>query len=113
MLFAKRSILDNSLQTYLSTADVKRITPEHTAHGIANKAADLAPQIGAAHGHVLVLNLRREFVREAVDVYKYAVEFFLVLLEGVEPLRRLMLPIGKCRRSCTLAANQRMSFEVP
>ena len=76
--------------------NVKGIAPEHTANGIGNEGHDHIPLIehiahlalflvrlvdDAVHRDITVGHLGRQFVLQAIDVDKDAVEFFLVGFE--------------------------------
>ena len=71
---------------------IEGIPPEHTADGVGDEAADIASEIGAAHGDVLILDLGGQLVLQTVDVDEDAVQFLLVGFELVEALLALTLP---------------------
>ena len=66
------------------------------------------------HSHILVLDLRGEFIRKAIDVDKDAVEFFLVASQLVEPRIRFRFVLLVCGGECCSGTDeQRMPRKIP
>ena len=71
---------------------IKRIAAKDAAHGVGDQAADVAGEVGAADGDVLILNFGGQLVLQAVDVDEDAVEFFLIGFELGKAVIALALP---------------------
>ena len=74
---------------------IQRVPPEQAPHCIGKQALDLAGQVGATHGHILVFHFRGQLILQTVNINKDAVQFFLVGLELLETLLTFFLPCGK------------------
>lgn len=71
---------------------IERIAAKDAAHGVGDQAADVAAKVCAADGDVLILDFGGQFVLQAVDVDKDAVEFFLIGFELGKAVIALALP---------------------
>ena len=71
---------------------IQRVAAKHTAHGIAEQALDIPLQVGFAHGHILILHFRGQFILQAVNINKNAVQLFLVGFQLFKALLALALP---------------------
>ena len=74
------------------TGPIQRVAAKDAADCVGEQAADVAAQIGFAHGDVLILDFGGQFVLQAVDVDEDAVEFFLVGFEFCKAVIALALP---------------------
>lgn len=112
---------------------IEGVAAKHAADGVGDQAPNIAWEIGSPHSHILVLDLGREFIREAVDVDKDAIEFFLIFLQCGKAIIAIPLPVciairKKCDRFFALCRvdtigkllaafvrhrHKRMGLEIP
>ena len=71
---------------------INRVAPKHTAHGIAEQALDVSLQICLAHGHIFLFHFRGQFILQAVNINKNAVQFFLISFQLFKALLAQPLP---------------------
>ena len=88
-------LLLKGLTSQHKAGHIQRVAAKHTAHRVTEQTFDLAGQVGTAHGHVLVLHFRGQFVLQAVNINKDAVQFFLISFQFLKTLLTFFLPCGK------------------
>ena len=92
---------------------IQRVTAKHTAHRIAQQALDVPLQVSLAHSHIFILHFWGQFVLQAVNVDKNAVQLFLVGLQLVKTVITFRLPLSKGFGNCVNIAEQWVFLKVP
>ena len=78
---------------------IQRVAAKHAANRVRKQAFDLPRQIGAAHGNILILHFGGQFILQAVNINKDAIQLFLVSFELVKALVALCFPGGEFIRN--------------
>ena len=55
-----------------------RVAAKHTAHSVGDKGAHIPAKVRFAHSHIFIFHFWGQFVLQAVNINKNAVQFFLV-----------------------------------
>ena len=92
---------------------ISRVSAKHTAYRIAQQALDVPLQVRLAHGHILVIHFRGQFILQAVNINKNAVQFFLVGFQLIKSVVTFRLPLGKGLGNRRNIAEQWVLLKIP
>ena len=92
---------------------ISRIAAKHTAHSVAEQTPDIPLQVSLAHSHIFILHFRGQFILQAVNVDKNAVQFFFVGFQPVKAVITFCLPLVKGFGKRRDIAEQWVLLKVP
>ena len=83
---------------------IGRVTAKHTTHRIAQQALDVPLQVSLAHSNIFIFHFRGQFVLQAVNVDKNAIQLFFIGFQLVKTFIALALPqqIANLQRAACL-----------
>ena len=92
---------------------IQRVATKHTTHRIAQQALDVPLQVSLAHGNIFIFHFRGQFILQAVNVNKNAVQLFFVGFQLIKSVVTFRLPLGKGFGNRGNVAEQWVLLKVP